>query len=151
MAGLNNTLTESLRDYLLDREELNQLNLNEVELADPDLQGAVKDGIIAYDLTLPLSTTDISAIDTEGKTWYYIKRLATIEALQRLVFLHVRNRNPVNDQGFKVDKFSKASDWKLLKDGMITDLQSKVERYKRALDLQSFSGVSSVSFQDDYV
>lgn len=148
---MSNTLIESLRDYLLDREELNQLNLNKVELEDPDLTGAVKDGIIAYDLALPLSTTDISAIDVEGKTWYYIKRLATIEALQRLVFLHIRNRVLVNDQGFQVDEFGKASDWKLVKNEMTRDIQSKVERYKRALDLQSFFGVSSVSFRDDYV
>lgn len=144
MPGLNNTLVESLRNYLLDREDLNQLNLNELELKDPDLEEAVKDGAMAYDLIPPLSTTGLGGISVDSKEWYLIKRWSAIEAMQRLVFLHVRNRNPVNDQGFQVDEFGKASEWKTIKGELVFDIRAQTERYKRLLDLQAFGG-STVS------
>lgn len=144
MAGLSNNLIDSLRNYLLDLEELNQLNLEELELKDSILEEAVYEGVHAYDLIPPLSTIDIIKVDISSKEWFLIKQLAALQAIQRLVFLHVRNRNPSNDQGFQVDEFNKASEWLRVRANIMSELRPTIITYKRILDFQSFQG-SSVS------
>ena len=140
MPGSNSNLIESLRGYILDLKEFNDLNLNEEELDSTVLSEAVQDGIQRYDLVPPFSTTDQNSIDITDKMWYLIKRCAAIEAFQRLIYLNVRNRIPVDDSGMiRVDEMSKANDWDAVKNGLIKEVQPKIVQYKRTVALMSMS------------
>lgn len=156
MAGLPNYLVEALRAYLVDRKEFNHLNLHKQDLIDEILEDAVRDGATAFDLVPPLSSTDVIILTEadligtsfNAKNWYYIKRFAAIAAIQSLVFINIRNRNSVNDNGFQVEEYDKARDWETVRSAMETKLEKDVNKYKRILQYQGFVA-TTVSLQRD--
>ena len=147
MPGAKDNLIDSLRNYILDLPEFNDLNFNEEELDENVLGRAIDDGIVRYDLIPPSSSTDIEILESNKKLWYFIKRCAAIEAIQSLIFLHVRNRNPVADVGgVQVDEMNKAPDWDRVKQTMIQEIETRAQEYKRILSLMSMPyGVISMS------
>lgn len=162
MAGSLNLLVEDLRSYVVDLEDFNFLNLEEEELLDEQLEKAVLDGAVAFDLVPPLSSTDVNSsafqektnltgTSTTARTWYFVKRFATIEVLDVLVKIHIRNRNPVNDQGFQVEEFSKAPDWSNLRTQLRTELLTQTKEYKRLLQYAAFDGSQTVSMHREEV
>ena len=114
------------------------------------LEEAVRDGALAYDFVLPLSTTliegkAVSAFD--AKQWYLIKRFAGIEAIKSLAFLHIRNFNPVNDQGFTVEEYGKWKEWLELRGVLLKELTNTTSDYKRMMNLQSMNwGTTSLTW-----
>lgn len=162
MAGSLNLLVEELRNYVVDLEDFNFLNLKEEELLDEQLEKAVLDGAIAYDLVPPISSTDVttSAFLTKGnltgtsetaRTWYFIKRFASLEVLDVLIKIHIRNRNQVNDQGFQVEEFGKASEWSNLRTQLRTELKKDLSEYKRILQFAGFDGSQTISLYHEDV
>lgn len=157
MAGSQNYLTESLRDYLVDLEDFNLLNLKQEELLDAQLKKAVLDGAQAYDLIPPLSTTNVDTFTEAniigptitGKLWYIIKQYATIEAIQLLIKINIRNRNRINDQGFQVEEFGKADEWAALRRIMKEEVNKTARDYKRALEYASFGSGGSLTVSLD--
>ena len=162
MAGSLNLLVEDLRKYVVDLEDFNFLNLKEEELLDEQLEKAVKDGAIAFDLLPPISTTDVTSeayaekdnltgTSATARTWYYVKRFATVEVIDLLIKIHIRNQNQVNDQGFQVEEFGKAPDWAALRSQLRMELREDVREYKRLLQYSAFDGSHTVSLYHEDV
>ena len=146
MPGLNSNLVDSLRKFIIDLPEYNQLNFNEEELSIPLIEAAVKDGIMRFDLLPPISSTSADSLLETSKHWYFIKRLSAVEAIQMIVFKNVRNKHTVSDPGMiNVDEFDKAAEWDVVKNNIISEIEPKIIQYKRAL---SFAGMNAqiVSF-----
>lgn len=137
-------LVENLREYLLDLEQFNDLNLGQETLPPELMKGAVQDGINEYDVTLPLSTTSELELEASitGPKWYLVKQLAACNALDRVIVVEIRNRNPVNDAGFQVDEHDKAPDWKALvldwRRRLLATPGGQIVSYKRSLELRGF-------------
>lgn len=148
-----NHLVEDLRKYVVDLKDFNYLNLKQEELLDSQLKTAVLEGAMAYDLIPPISTTDATAItkvlmygaSETAKKWYFIKRFASIEVIQALVFIHIRNRNPVNDHGFTVDEFNKAPEWERMRQILRKEVRDDVREYKRMLEYRGFGVGTSIT------
>lgn len=142
MSGLDNSLIEALGKYIVDLPDYNHLNLGEKELDSELLEEAIRDGAMEYDLVLPLSTTEVEGktlADFDPKLWLLIKKFAALEVLKSLVFIHIRNFNPVNDQGFTVQEFSKWKEWLSLRGELHQELAQKVSNYKRTVNIQSMN------------
>lgn len=140
-------LIASVRKFFMDLASENELNFQEEELSDELISEAIYDGLDLYNTSvMPVTIIATENIEPRGAPWAFIKRFATAEAIQRLVFQHVRNQNPVNDSGFQVDEYSKGPEWATVRANLLQEVKLDAERYKRQQQYGSFiaTGVSLV-------
>ncbi|KKK74921.1 hypothetical protein LCGC14_2878920 [marine sediment metagenome] len=150
------SLVTDLREYVMDSEEYNLLNLGEVELENETLEGAIRDGLHRYNLILPLSSKTIvnvvtsTSADGNGQLWHVVKKAAAIEAVQKMIFRNIRNQADVNDMGFISQENNKAPLWRAMKKDLMDDFESVAKQYKRGLEYAVFTANPvSISMHDD--
>ena len=98
-----------------------------------------------YNLLPPISSINAETLTENSKEWYFIKRMAAIEALQSSIFKNIRNKHTVSDPGMiRVDEYDKASEWDIIRTNLINEFEIKAIKYKRRLGLSSM-GFDTIS------